>query len=110
MEWRGKRHFKLVPTCKKRENTIVANNGTTINQQLVIENKGGFRSSVTSHEHMEPTQVNEEELIPPVDNPQTTKNQPPRLKCGRELISTKKYTEYTQQLTAKLTTREDFVN
>jgi hypothetical protein len=58
---------------------------------------------------MELTQVNEEELTPQVDNPLMTNVQPVRLKCEREFKPTKKYTEYKQQLTAKLTAREDFV-
>jgi hypothetical protein len=48
-------------------------------------------------------------LIAPVDNPQTTNDQPARLKYGHELKPTKRYTEYIQKLTTKLTTREDFV-
>jgi hypothetical protein len=103
----GKCRFKLILTCKERKNTIVTNNQPT--KKLVTKDEGSLHPSETIDEYMEPTQVNEEEPIPPFNNPQMINNQSARSKYRRELKPTKKYTEYIQQLTAKVIMREDSV-
>jgi hypothetical protein len=76
----------------------------------VIKDEDVLHSNETLDDHKEPIQVSEEEEpIPPVNNTQMTNNQPARSKYGCEFKPTKKYTEFIQQLTAKPTTREDFV-